>query len=149
MYKIVSFRYESVIQKNFARPQIFFCPPPQSQIRSYGLETHTLTWEKYDAEWCYVVKCINIINSTIIIDGPSKKNKKGDDGKTDDNSTKHPEGKKTKTDKRNKSTEDREKQSTVDDNTTEKRAKASNIPKRDEFWGKWIKTVVFVPHGSQ
>ena len=28
MYKIVSFRYESVIQKKFA---------PQSQIRSYGL----------------------------------------------------------------------------------------------------------------
>ena len=41
MYKIVSFRYESVIQKNFARLRreyIFFAPPPpQSQIRSYGL----------------------------------------------------------------------------------------------------------------
>ena len=42
MYKIVSFRYESVIQKHFAglRRANFFLPPPpppQSQIRSYGL----------------------------------------------------------------------------------------------------------------
>ena len=39
MYKIVSVRYESVIQKNFARlcRAKFFLPPPQSQIRSYGL----------------------------------------------------------------------------------------------------------------
>ena len=36
MYKIVSVRYESVIQKNFAR-KFFLPPPPQSQIRSYGL----------------------------------------------------------------------------------------------------------------
>ena len=38
MYKIVSFRYESVIPKNFAWlcRAIFFLPP-QSQIRSYGL----------------------------------------------------------------------------------------------------------------
>ena len=35
MYKIVSFRYESVIQKNLRAN--FFLPPPQSQIRSYGL----------------------------------------------------------------------------------------------------------------
>ena len=39
MYKIVSFRYESVIQNFFARLAKFFAPPPpQSQIRSYGLE---------------------------------------------------------------------------------------------------------------
>ena len=38
MYKIVSFRYESVIQKNFARLcRANFFLPPQSQIRSYGL----------------------------------------------------------------------------------------------------------------
>ena len=40
MYEIVSFRYESVIQKNFA--QIFFAPP-KSQIRSYGLGYAPLT----------------------------------------------------------------------------------------------------------
>ena len=34
MYKIVSFRYESVIPQKFFGP-----PPPQSQIRSYGLDT--------------------------------------------------------------------------------------------------------------
>ena len=39
MYKIVSFRYESVIPKNFARLcRAKFFLPPQSQIRSYGLE---------------------------------------------------------------------------------------------------------------
>ena len=32
MYKILSFRYESEIQK-----KIFAPPPPQSQIRSYSL----------------------------------------------------------------------------------------------------------------
>ena len=38
MYKIVSFRYESVIQKNCARLRCAkFFLPPQSQIRSYGL----------------------------------------------------------------------------------------------------------------
>ena len=36
MYKIICFRYESVIQKNFARRAKIFLPP-QSQIRSYGL----------------------------------------------------------------------------------------------------------------
>ena len=36
MYKIVSFRYESVIQKNFEAAQKK-SPPPQSRIRSYGL----------------------------------------------------------------------------------------------------------------
>ena len=46
MYKIVSFRYESVIQKNFARLRrayIFFAPPPQSKIRSNGL-ANALNW---------------------------------------------------------------------------------------------------------
>ena len=44
MYKIVSFRYESVIKKKIVRRSRanFFAPPPppppQSQIRSYGLE---------------------------------------------------------------------------------------------------------------
>ena len=34
MYKIVSFRYESVIQKNFARfaAQNFFCPPNHKSV---------------------------------------------------------------------------------------------------------------------
>ena len=44
MYKIVSFRYESVIQKKFARRKIFFCPPNHKSVPTALVNAHIIIY---------------------------------------------------------------------------------------------------------
>ena len=60
MYKIVSFRYESVIQKKK------FAPPPQSQIRSYGLEGGRFSWLFPDLHYSLLLKVVRDISKSNI-----------------------------------------------------------------------------------